>query len=239
MSNLRQSKFKMTIGSDQWKQRLKQGASYFELELDDHCLQKFAQFAKELLVWNQKINLTSIIKPSEIVEKHFIDALAIHPYLCPEATVLDMGAGPGFPGIPLKLIRPMLKMTLIDASAKKVSFLKHVIRILKLTDIQAHHMRAEDIPLKRSENNLFEVVICRAFSALDKFLDLALPLLSQGGTVLAMKGKFPYGEMKVIGGNGTDPQTICYRHYQLKVTSLLYQLPFSYSHRSLIRFTIS
>jgi 16S rRNA (guanine527-N7)-methyltransferase len=239
MSKLRQSEFKMTVGSDQWKRRLKQGAAHFELELDDRCLQNFTRFAKELLRWNQKINLTSIIKPSEIVEKHFIDALAVHPYLSQGATILDMGAGPGFPGIPLKLIRPMLQMTLIDASVKKVSFLKHVIRILKLTDIQAHHMRAEDFPLKKSEDELFNVVICRAFSTLDKFLDLALPLLAQGGTALAMKGKFPYGEMKVIGGNGIDPQTICYRHYQLNVTSLLYQLPFSYSHRSLIRFTIS
>jgi 16S rRNA (guanine527-N7)-methyltransferase len=237
MLNSRQSKFKMTVGSDQWNRLLKQGAARYQLELDDQCLQHFTRFAKELLRWNRKINLTSIIEPSEIVEKHFIDALAVHPYLSQGATILDMGAGPGFPGIPLKLIRPMLQMTLIDASVKKVSFLKHVIRILKLANIQAHHMRAEDFPLKRSEDELFNVVICRAFSTLDKFLDLALPLLAQGGTALAMKGKFPYGEMKVIGGNGTDPQTICYRHYQLKVTSLLYQLPFSCSHRSLICFT--
>ena len=238
MPNLRRSKLKMTVGSDQWNRHLKQGASYYELELDDHCLQYFTRFAKELLLWNQKINLTSIVEPSDIVEKHFIDALAVHPYLSQDATILDMGAGPGFPGIPLKLIRPMLKMTLIDASAKKVTFLKHVIRILNLTNIQAHHMRAEDFPLKKSGNVLFNVVICRAFSTLDKFLDLALPLLSQRGTALAMKGKFPFEEMRVIGGNGVDPQTIIYRHYHLKVVSLLYQLPFSYSHRSLIRFTI-
>lgn len=228
----------MKVGSDQWNRRLKRGASHYELELDDHCLQNFTRFAKELLLWNQKINLTSIIEPAEIVEKHFIDTLAIHSHLSQDATILDMGAGPGFPGIPLKLIQPKLKMTLIDASVKKVSFLKHVIRILKLSNIQAHHIRAEDFSLKKSENDLFKVVICRAFSTLDKFLDLALPLLSQGGTALAMKGKFPFEEMRVIGGNGVDPQTIFYRHYHLKVASHLYQLPFSYSHRSLIRFTI-
>ena len=228
----------MIVGSEIWQLHLRQGASFFGVDLDDLTLQSFTRYAKELLIWNKKINLTSIIQPHEIVEKHFIDSLAVYPYLTPHACLLDMGTGAGFPGIALKISLPDLKATLIDASAKKINFIKQAIRILGLKDIQAQYIRAEDLLQRKTSKDKFEVVVCRAFSALDKFLDLALPLLTEGGTVLAMKGKFPYNEIKSIGVKGDGPQHISRNNYHLKMDAYTYHLPFSRSRRSLIRFTL-
>jgi 16S rRNA (guanine527-N7)-methyltransferase len=228
----------MIIGSKIWQLQLRHGASFFGVDLDDLTLQSFTRYAKELLIWNKKINLTSITQPHEILEKHFIDSLAVYPYLLPHRSLLEMGSGAGFPGIVLKIVLPSLKATLIDASGRKINFIKHVIRTLGIKDIQAQDIRAEDLQQRKMHHENFEVVICRAFSALDTFLDMALPLLTRDGIALAMKGKFPYSEIKSIGAVGSNPQYISRNNYHLKMDAYTYQLPFSFSQRSLIRFTL-
>ena len=103
----------MIVGSKRWHLHLRKGASLFGVDLDDLSLQSFTRYAKELLIWNKKTNLTSITDPYEIVEKHFIDSLAVYPYLTPYAYLLDMGTGAGFPGLTLKITLPNLKATLM------------------------------------------------------------------------------------------------------------------------------
>ena len=107
--------------------------------------------------------------------------------------MLDIGSGGGFPGIPLKVLRPKLSVTLIDASRKKVSFLKHVIRTLKLDNIDAFHIRAEDLAAHPSYLNRFDVIISRALSSLEHFVRLAVPLLAKWGIIIAMRGKVTKG----------------------------------------------
>jgi 16S rRNA (guanine527-N7)-methyltransferase len=228
----------MIVGSKIWQLQLRQGSSFFGVDLDDLTLQRFSRYAKELLIWNKKINLTSITQPHEILEKHFIDSLVVYSYLLPYRSLLEMGTGAGFPGIALKIVLPRLKATLIDASAKKINFIKHIIRTLDLKDIQAQYIRAENLYQRKTYRDNFGVVICRAFSALDTFLDMALPLVTKGGIALAMKGKFPYNEIKSIGAMGSDPQYIYRNNCHLKMDTYTYQLPFSLSQRSLIRFTL-
>ncbi|MFC1883090.1 16S rRNA (guanine(527)-N(7))-methyltransferase RsmG [Thermodesulfobacteriota bacterium] len=135
----------MKIGSSEWSKLIIDGARAFDLDLDRHHTDRFTAYAAELLRWNQTINLTTLTDPCEVAVKHFVDSLAPAKLVSPGATLLDIGSGGGFPGIPLKVVIPTLSITLIDASRKKVTFLKHVIRTLKLEGIEALHIRAQDL----------------------------------------------------------------------------------------------
>lgn len=227
----------MQIGSDQWNTLIQQGASSFSVSLDDYAIKAIVLFAKELLIWTKKINLTSITAPEEIAEKHFVDSLAIAPFVMHGASVLDIGTGAGFPGIPLKIALPELQMTLIDASVKKISFVKHIVRLLGLKNITAKHMRAEDFSQLITPSCKFDIVLCRAFSSLDDFLGLAIPFLTSEGSAMALKGNFPVDEIKALGGVEARNQIIYWNDKPLKMDISTYHLPFSRAHRSLIRFT--
>ncbi len=114
------------------KDLLIEGTKAFGIHLDERAIESFEIYLKELLKWNQKINLTAIRSEKGIVLKHFLDSLSICPYLPKQASILDIGSGAGFPGIPLKMVRPSLKITLIDSVRKKIDFQKHLIRSLGL-----------------------------------------------------------------------------------------------------------
>lgn len=149
--------------------------------------------------------------------------------------MLDIGSGGGFPGIPLKIILPKLSVTLIDASRKKTSFLKHVIRTLKLENIEALHIRAEDLAIQPSYMNRFDVIISRALSSLDAFVRLALPLLKNRGVIIALKGEIDKSELddlrdnvleKMNSGGSIDRQ--------FTISRERYSLPMLNSERSII-----
>ena len=107
-------------------------------------LTKFYEYMNLLLQWNEKINLTAIIEPKEIILKHFIDSLTINRYLKENSKLADVGTGAGFPGIPLKIVRPDLKITLVDSLNKRINFLNEVITRLNLKEISTVHSRIED-----------------------------------------------------------------------------------------------
>jgi 16S rRNA (guanine527-N7)-methyltransferase len=186
----------MQIGSKNWKNVINDGAKDLEIQIDHGKIDQFAIHAVELLKWTQKINLTAISDPLEIAVKHFLDSIAPAPIIPPDASLLDMGSGGGFPGIPLKIMIPSLSVTLIDASRKKVSFLKHVIRMLGLDNIEACHIRAEDLTRDFVSNNSYDVIISRALSSLVNFVQMSLPLLSKDGLIIAMKGKMSVKEIE-------------------------------------------
>ncbi len=161
-------------------------AANMGLVLTDENLRAFKSFAAELLKWNSKVNLTSITDENEIVIKHFIDCLHLAPHVLNEDLLLDIGSGGGLPVIPLKIVRPDTMMVSVDAVGKKINFQRHVIRMLGLKNIEALHMRIED--LEKTRAGKFSLITSRAFTRLDHFAVLASPLLASGGRIIAMKG---------------------------------------------------
>ena len=212
----------MNIGEEKWKKLIEEGAGSLNIHIDRKITDQFSIHATELIKWNRKINLTTITDPVEVAVKHFLDSI-ISVRVMPEyGRLLDIGSGGGFPGIPIKIMIPSLSVTLIDASRKKVSFLKHVIRNVKLTNIDAHHVRAEDLVNKRTLENRFDIVVCRALSSLDKIVSQALPLLAKDGIIIAMKGKLTESELESAG------------KYNLSLTVKKYKLPFLELERTLV-----
>lgn len=141
---------------------------------------------QELLRWNKKINLTAITGRDEMTVKHLIDSLHLLPELKAGENILDVGSGAGFPALVVAIARPDCLVTSIDAVGKKISFQKHISRLLKLTNLMALHGRVETLAAGRSAE--FSLVTSRAFSSLSQFLSLAAPLTSVGGRVISMRG---------------------------------------------------
>jgi 16S rRNA (guanine527-N7)-methyltransferase len=210
------------------KNLLIEGTKAFGIHLDERAIESFDLYLKELFKWNQKINLTAIRSEKGIVLKHFLDSLSICPYLPKQSSILDIGSGAGFPGIPLKMVRPSLKITLIDSVRKKIDFQRHLIRSLGLKGIEAIHGRVQDKGILQGLGGRFDVTLSRAFSDLQTLLALSLPFLKERGTVLAMKGEVDHREIRRLAEiEGT-------RYRLQKTISLI--LPFSSFKRTLLLF---
>src|SRR5262249_5867079 len=143
---------------------------------------RLLELLQELLRWNRTYNLTAITKPEEMVTHHLLDSLAIQADLQGD-TIADVGTGAGFPGLPLAVVNPQRRFTLIDSNGKKVRFVSHAARVLKLTNVEALHARVE------SATGTFDTVIARAFAALPDLLPAVAGLCDTHTRVLAMKGK--------------------------------------------------
>jgi len=216
----------MEIGSGEWQGFIIDSARKLGIQIDETVTALFSVYASELLTWNRKINLTAITNPKDIAAKHFLDSLAPAEFIPEGARLLDIGSGAGFPGIPLKILKPSTAVLLIDAVRKKINFLKHVLRTLNLESIEARRIRAEDL-LKDPDNAFtFDVIISRALSDLSLFVKNALPLLAKQGVIIAMKGKIDSEELDAVredvpGGN-----------YSLEIEK--YELPPLGNPRSLV-----
>ncbi len=210
------------------KNLLIEGAKAFGIYLDGKAIGAFDLYLKELLKWNQKINLTGVRSEKGIVLKHFLDSLSVNPYLPKHSSILDIGSGAGFPGIPLKIVQPTLEMTLIDSVRKKVDFQRHIIRMLGLKGTEAIHGRVQDKGILQSLGRRFDIVLSRAFSDLRTFLVLSLPFLKEEGTVIAMKGEVDDKEIRLL----TETEGTRYR--LKKAVPLI--LPFSSFKRTILLF---
>lgn len=157
-----------------------------DLELTAQQFDACEILLQELLRWNKKINLTAITGRDEMTVKHLIDSLYLVPEFKPGDRVLDIGSGAGFPALVLAIARPDCLVTSIDAVGKKISFQKHISRLLKLTNLVALHGRVEALAVERSAE--FNLVVSRAFSSLSQFISLAAPLTSVGGRLISMRG---------------------------------------------------
>ena len=180
------------IDSETWKMIVIESARDFGIEVTTNQMAQLIRFAEFLREWNKKINLTAITDPEEIAIKHFIDSMALLPFLPPETeTLLDIGSGGGFPGLVLAIFRPDLQITSIDAVRKKISFQQHIIRTLSLKRVQAFHTRAESLARtnRSSIADSYNVIVSRALGSLELFVGLGLPLLAPGGTMIAYKGR--------------------------------------------------
>ncbi|MDI6731452.1 MAG: 16S rRNA (guanine(527)-N(7))-methyltransferase RsmG [Candidatus Margulisbacteria bacterium] len=160
----------------------------------------FALYLKELIEWNKKFNLTAITDPEEIKVKHFEDSLTILQSIpLSNQSVIDIGAGAGFPGIPLKIKCPGIKLTLVEATKKKFEFLKHLISILKLDNTEAIWGRAEELNQDFRYYGKYDLAVARAVAKLNKLVEYALPFLKTNGLFIAQKGPNIDEEIKLAG----------------------------------------
>ncbi len=165
-----------------------EGVRQLGLTLSDVQLEQFLTYRTELLDWNTRMNLTAITNPEEVLVKHFLDSLTLLPLIDkPRLRLLDIGTGAGFPGLPLKIVRPQWSVTLLEATGKKVTFVNHVIDILHLADAVAVHGRAEELAHKREYRAKFDVVTARAVAAIPTLLEYAAPYCRVGGLIIFPK----------------------------------------------------
>jgi len=175
---------------------LKSGAKAFGLELGPAELGRFDQYGELIKKWSGKVSLTSLRGDREIAVKHFLDSLAVHPLLDDRLLVMDLGAGVGCPGVPLKIARPSLRLLLLESRARKVSFLNQVIRALELPDTRAVRQRAEDSRFQMGLKGQVDVVLARAVGELEWLTRVARPYLRPGGRLIALKGPHPEQEIE-------------------------------------------
>lgn len=164
------------------------GLQQLGLSLSERQREQFLRYRDELLDWNTRVNLTAITKPEEVLVKHFLDSLSLLlAYDRPAAYLLDIGTGAGFPAIPLKIVRPQWQVILLEATGKKVTFLRHIIETLHLTGVEAIHGRAEELAHKPRYRAAFDLVTARAVAALPTLLEYCAPFCRVGGEIILPK----------------------------------------------------
>jgi 16S rRNA (guanine527-N7)-methyltransferase len=174
--------------SDSAQQPFLEGLRRLDLELTEQQFDQFLRYRQELLDWNTRMNLTAISDPDEILLRHFLDSLSLlMVYDIPDARLLDIGAGAGFPGIPLKIVRPQWQVLLLEATNKKVTFLRHIIQTLQLHDVEAVHGRAEELAHKTEYRASFDLVTARAVASLPTLLEYAAPFCRISGQMIFPK----------------------------------------------------
>jgi 16S rRNA (guanine527-N7)-methyltransferase len=173
--------------------RLVHDAAALGVALTEHDAARLRQLLDELARWNQKFNLTGHTDLEAMVSHHLLDSLAVHRYLH-GATIADVGTGAGFPGLPLALVNPERRFTLIDSNGKKIRFVSHAVRTLGLMNVEPLQTRVEALRPERP----FDTVVARAFAALPQMLEAVAPICGGDTRVLAMKGKWPQAEVDAL-----------------------------------------
>lgn len=168
---------------------LKDGIKALGINLTEEAIISFDNYYKKLIMWNERVNLTAITNERDVIIKHFIDSLTLIKYLPSSAkSMIDVGTGAGFPGIPVKMIRGDLSLTLLDSLEKRVRFLNEVIIESSLTDVSIIHGRAEDLARDPLHRENYDVGTARAVASLSVLSEYILPFVKPGGVFAAMKG---------------------------------------------------
>ena len=206
------------------KERLRSLALQSGIELDQTALDRFDTYAELLVEWNGKMNLTAITEPEEIEVKHFLDCLMLPKYfdLSNTKTVIDVGAGAGFPSVPLLIYNPDLCLTMMDAINKRLTFLDTAIHAIGL-EANLVHARAEDSGHDKNYREMFDLATARAVAPMNVLAEYCLPFVKVGGSFVALKGSNDDTEqaknaIATLGGevvsnvsyklNGTEPRSI-------------------------------
>ena len=169
--------------------------------------EQFFEYMNLLIEWNEKMNLTAITEPDEIILKHFIDSITILKELEDGSKLVDVGTGAGFPGIPLSIMNPSLKITLVDSLNKRLIFLQEVVNKLKLENIEIVHARAEEFGQNKKYREQFDISTSRAVANLSTLSEYLIPLVKVGGKIISMKASDAKKELneakkaiEVLGG---------------------------------------
>lgn len=158
------------------------------IELSENQIEQFLLYKDLLKEWNEKINLTAITDDKEIIIKHFIDSLTIAKYISDNDTIIDVGTGAGFPGIPIKIVKPDTEVTLLDSLNKRLLFLQDVIDKNKLKKIRCVHGRAEDVSRETIHREVYDIATARAVANMSTLVELCIPFVKVGGLFVCMKG---------------------------------------------------
>ena len=195
------------------KQLLQSLFDKYKIEYNEEQLKQMQTFYEYVIEENKKFNLTAITEKNDFAIKHLLDCVLPAHLLPLGASVIDIGAGAGFPSIPLKIIRPDLKMTMLDSLNKRVNFLNNAVALLGLKEISAIHSRAEDYALKNRE--VFDIAIARAVAGLNTLSEYCLPFVKVGGVFVALKGSNYETEIEeskkaitILGGQLKDVQKV-------------------------------
>lgn len=174
--------------------------------ISEEKLEKFYEYKEMLKEWNEKINLTAIIEDKEIILKHFIDSLMINKYIGKNVSLIDIGTGAGFPGIPIKIVNEDINLTLMDSLNKRLIFLDEVCKKIELKNVNIVHGRAEDFGKDKRYREKFDVATARAVANMNVLLEYCLPFVKVGGIFICMKGnnieeiKETEKALEVLGG---------------------------------------
>ena len=171
-----------------FSEELENVAKQIEIELTKKKIEKFYNYMNLLLEWNEKINLTAIIEPREVILKHFVDSLTIAKYIKDDEKLIDVGTGAGFPGIPLSIVKENTDIVLLDSLNKRINFLEEIKQNLKLKNITTIHGRAEEFGKNKKEREIYDIATSRAVAPLNILLEYLLPLVKVGGKAICMKG---------------------------------------------------
>ena len=159
-----------------------------QIMFNDKQIKQLYEYMNLLTQINKQINLTAIIEPNEIIQKHFIDSLTIAKYVDMNKKIIDVGTGAGFPAIPLKISNSSLDVTLLDSLNKRIAFLNQVIQTIQLKGVNTIHGRVEDIANNNEYREKFDIATSRAVASLNVLLEYLLPLVKIGGKCICMKG---------------------------------------------------
>jgi 16S rRNA (guanine527-N7)-methyltransferase len=182
----------------------------YNVQLSDEQIIAFKTYQKELMDWNSRINLTAIRDENGILLKHFLDSLSCMTIIQnkPHGKLVDVGTGGGFPGIPIKIACPQIKLTLVESVGKKVKFCEHIVKTLKLENVEVIQARAEEIGQDKRYRESFDWVVARAVSNMSTLAEYLLPLTKLNGTVIAQKGESGPAEsqsaekaIRILGGH--------------------------------------
>lgn len=225
---------KTTLDSEAWWKTVISGANELNVTVTRQQAQAMGLHARELIQWNRVSNLTAITDPTEVAIKHYVDSLAPIPLIPKGARVLDVGSGGGFPGLPIKIARPDIDIVLVDSVRKKTSFLNYTIGKLSMQGIHAMHARIEDLAIDPAFRGRFDIVISRAFAALENFADLSIPFLASGGSLLAMKGPQAKHNHETAAMDDS-PRTADFNGTRFKLRTRRYTLPMLGDRRRMVR----
>ena len=171
------------------KELLQARAKELGWTVNDRQGEQFQRYWELLVEWNEKMNLTAITQPEEVVEKHFLDSMTLLSWgkLRQGARVIDVGTGAGFPGIPLKIMRPDIDLTVLDGTQKRLNFLGEVCRQLHISSTRVHK-RAEEAGLDKTMRERFDLAVARAVAPMNILAEYCMPLIKMKGHFIAMKG---------------------------------------------------
>lgn len=192
-----------------FKDILKEQAALSGIELSENQIDSLEKYYKLLIEWNEKMNLTALTEPHDVALKHFCDSILLLKYadIPQNSRLIDVGTGAGFPSVPIKIVRPDIRLCLLDSLNKRLVFLQEVVDKLGLQDVTIVHSRAEDGARKADLREKFDFATSRAVAQLNVLSEYCLPYVKVGGAFLSMKGKYSEEEIanaksaiKLLGG---------------------------------------